>query len=131
MKYKGFTTKELLMVLAVITLLCLIVIPPYYSLKSARRKARFERFVTQMNQKLSEQEDPIQELDQNPNQSLCTSCFSNLVKNGINNSQWFKKDKDTYLFSVCNLDEKSAEENADYSVKFDSQKQSIMFSLLK
>lgn len=112
MKYKGyknqmgFTIKELLMVLVVIGLLCVAVIPQFFSMQNSRRRSEMEKVISVLqnilveNSKNTNQTNFPQSLDTQKSQTFCTSCFDVLLKKGISSKLWYKVSDTEYLFSV-------------------------------
>lgn len=101
---KGFTLKELILVLFAMTMLCLAAIPPYYALQHSQNRMKMRQTVFQIQSELKKlysnyHKYPLH-LDENPVQTSCLNCFSKVLEKEINNPQWYKFSENTYLYST-------------------------------
>lgn len=124
----GFSSKEFLMVIVVITILCLGAIPPFFALQNSRHKTEMQTVVqvvqTQL-QSLKNKNTPFPEfLDGNPIQSPCLNCFSAVGKEPLNNPLWYKFAPTIYLFSTNGNHHvvTDYQESGDYKIEYNREK---------
>ena len=134
---RGFTTKEFVMVIAVITLLCVLAIPPFFAMQNSRRRTEMETTLrvlqTQLqNYKRSSEPMPAT-LDSNPIQSPCLDCFKNLGNNSLNNPLWYKFSETTYLYSSNGNHTvvTDYQEPGDYKIEYDSSNGELKIEEIK
>ncbi|MBU0505162.1 hypothetical protein KJ708_04135 [bacterium] len=96
---KGFTTKELIIVLSIIITLCLIAIPAFYHLQKNAHLKRVENTVNRLEKALSKQQNKPTALDSSPDKMFCQDCFQNVFRIGLTDKGWFKVSKSEYLYS--------------------------------
>lgn len=124
----GFTVKELAMVVVVITILCLLSIPPFFALQNSHRRTEMEKTVMALDAKIAALKKDGAPLppafDANPLQSPCLECFTALSDDGTNNPLWYKFAGNVYLYSV-NGNHGSVtdyQEPGDFKLEYDFQK---------
>jgi prepilin-type N-terminal cleavage/methylation domain-containing protein len=130
---KGFTLPELLMVIVVITLLCLAVIPQFFSMQNARRQTEMEKIVAVVQAGIQREQarsiatdnksDYLPNLDDQSSGVSCTDCFSKILEKPLRDPLWFKASANEYYYSR-NGNTGSAEsyqEEGDDKITYDSQ----------
>ena len=123
---KGFTSKEFIMVIVVMGLLCVLAIPPFYALQNARRRTDMESILATIEtklEKLKEEGLPIPtRLDDNPLQSPCLTCFEGILPEGQSAPLWYKFAENVYLYSV-NGDHETVtdyQQSGNFKVEYDT-----------
>jgi Tfp pilus assembly protein FimT len=96
---KGFTSKELIVVLIIISALCLMSIPAFYHLQEDAHLKRVEKTVDRLEKALSKQQDKPVSLDNSPDKKFCQDCFHNVFRIGLTDKGWFKVSSHEYLYS--------------------------------
>lgn len=112
---KGFTIKEMAMVLVIIGLLCFAAIPQFYVMRAGHRKSEAQKIVTRIQQSLSANQSSIPSseiqpesvfaadaLDEEPLLKICDACFSAVHDKGIKSPLWLKKSNREYIYALSN-----------------------------
>jgi type II secretory pathway pseudopilin PulG len=126
----GFSSKEFLMVIVVLAILCILAIPPFFALQSSRRRSDMENKVRTLQEKITSvpQTTPrLASLDTNPIQSPCLTCFETIEQESTNNPLWFKFSDTVYLYSTNGNHERVTDyqEPGDFKLQFDPEKLSL------
>ena len=135
--HSGFSTKEFLMVIVVITILCLAAIPPFFALQSSRHKTEMQTVVQVVQTQLQNLKNTgaafPTALDANPVQSPCLNCFSGIGKDALNNPLWYKFTATTYLFSTNGNHNvvTDYQESGDYKIEYDSGNGTLKIAEMK
>lgn len=127
----GFSTKEFLMVLIVLGILCFAAIPQFNYLQSAKRQSDFDQSFTALRSRLEdEKKQPKSEeqlpfpltLDTQTDDSKCTQCFESMQINVANQDLWYKKSSNEYFYSKNGNNELSSDfmESGDIKLTYDS-----------
>ena len=100
MNNKAFSTKELLMVLVVIGILCYAAVPQFFALQRSKRQTDMEKTIVQVNIALKEKGEEMPTfLDSEPTRKSCQNCFNAILEKGIKNDFWYKYSENEYYFS--------------------------------
>lgn len=126
---RGFTIKEMVIVLVIITLLCGASIPAYYHLIGQKRQADVKILIDKLQNKLKTGDlshFPLT-LDKAPSSSLCENCFSSLIENGVNNKYLYKISDTEYFFSKYGCFESKSifETKGNYRITYDAKNGAI------
>lgn len=125
---RGFTAKELVMVIVVIAILCLLSVPPFFALQNSHRRTEMEKTIMELNGKiaaLKKDSSPLPlSFDANPLQSPCLKCFESFIKTNGNNPLWYKFSGNIYLYSVNGNHGTVTDyqEPGDFKVEYDLEK---------
>lgn len=141
MSKKGFTIKELLMVIVVIGILCGMAIPSYYHLQTQRLSSEIQKTVTLLQTSLdsivkqsaaqSFQNKVLPEfLDSEPINQPCLNCFSQILKHGVSDKNWVKSGDREYFYTSRSISKDSAVSPAkgDFRLIYDNNKGQVLFS---
>ena len=97
---KAFTSKEFLMVIVIIGVLCAASIPAYYSLRAASERQKASIWSTKITTFLKNAPSQTTQLDTNKDLSLCVKCFESVSLPGLLDTRWFKVNTSTYLIGT-------------------------------
>ena len=133
---KGFTVKELVMVLVVISILCLASIPQFYVMRKSHRQAEFNQTIEKIELSLNDAmksttdslgKDLVAALDTEVAGQSCMACFTIAFEKGLKNDLWYKVSNNEYYYALTNtpstLDEFRAKGNL--KLQFDQTQQKI------
>lgn len=125
----GFSIKELFMTLVVMGILCALAIPPYFLMQETRHQTLVQAVLQNLETKIktykNEKGEFPQQLDSEPTDKVCQSCFSNILEEKLKNqNHWYKTSATTYSYSF-NVCKENCLSQADYILKYDPLQGSV------
>ena len=118
---RGATTKEMVVTITVMAVLCLAAVLPYSLLQPWRAQRQIDRWIQAADFKLRQYKQTNgvfpEVLDDNPAGTACQTCFSKLALENFDQTFW-RKSESGYSYSPKTFFKKG---RVDFWVRYDAQ----------